>query len=232
MTLLLFLPCKDGIILISDRLETSDTFARHEKDKILVSKNSDFAIAGCDTDSTIEKIFASIERNSDVNGENIDQMFEEITREIFSDLKYASEKIDAAYFLIVAIKNGHILLYDAQVNGSGRPYIREKGIESPLWRGDGEDLLEYLLKDKLYRVMNVREVIQYALAVMNEISKWYGSVGGAKYGFSIVFFTRDFEVLKNMNYRGKIPNVDLNIQIDQDSFDLGCFEKKRIVRGD
>ena len=156
LTLLLFLPCRDGSVLISDRLETSDTFARHEKNKILVSKNSDFAIAGCDTDSTIEKIFASIERNSDINGDNVDRIFEEITKEIFVDLKYASEKIEKAYFLIMAFRDGHILLYDAQVNGSGRPYISEKGIESPLWRGDGEDLLEYLLKDKSYREMNVR----------------------------------------------------------------------------
>ena len=226
MTSLIYLPCKGGCILISDRLEIDLTGVAYEVDKIFVSKNCDFAIAGAFSSSIIERFFAKIKRDASINGNNIDQKFEDIMTEILSfEKKLTPEKTEEAQFIIIASKDGKITPFYGRVS-AGQPYISEKSKDIPFCVGYGESLLTYLVKDRNYQTLALYEAIPYSIALMKEVSDMFPFVGGLeKYGFGIVAYSNDSNVFIYRDYRKKAASINVSFQINK--FDLSEFEVKK-----
>jgi len=229
MTLLIYLPCKDGCILISDRLEVDLDGAKYEVDKIFVPQTCDFAIAGAGSSSIIETYFARMERSSEVDGNNVDQKFEEIMKEILpSEEKFTTERTKEVEFIIIASKGDTVEPFYAWVT-AGEPYIRKIGKEVPYYTEEGGILLKYLLsKNRIYQKLTLFEAIPYAVAIMKEVSDNFLFVGGLEeYGFGIIAFSNECNVFINRNFRQKAASIDLSFQIKKD-FDPTEFEVTKI----
>jgi len=73
MTLLIYVRCRDGCILISDRQASSETGGSREKQKVYLSQRADFALAGAGERLDVDFIFDNLSNDNSVNGGNVRQ---------------------------------------------------------------------------------------------------------------------------------------------------------------
>lgn len=71
MTLIIYLRCKDGCILISDREESSDFGQSSEVQKNYLAKKKDFALAGGGDGWHIDSLITKLNGDDGINGQNV-----------------------------------------------------------------------------------------------------------------------------------------------------------------
>jgi len=230
MTLVVYFPCKDGCVLISDRMETNDAGAGTATNKIFLSRNREFAIGGVGDSKLIERLFAEIYSDGAVNGANVVEKFEEKIQNLSADdLKYVSSPEDleyrnAQFITVVWQTEGARVTYVSVVKGK---YFSE-GMNKDYHqvKGEGDDWANYFLKNKAYQNYSLKEAIAYGIAIMQEVADNHRGVGRLEqFGFSIVAYSKD-HIYYYTDYRTPSPRITIGFQADE--FDMTGFKVEKL----
>ena len=230
MTLIFYFPCKDGCVLISDRMETNDTGAGTATNKIFLSRNREFAIGGVGDSKLIERLFAEIYSDNTVNGTNIVEKFEEKTQNLSADdLKYVSSTEDLEY------RNAKFIIVVWQAEGARVTFVsvvKGKHFSVGMNRdyhqveGEGDDWANYFLKNRAYQNFTLKEAIAYGIAIMQEVADNHRGVGRLEqFGFSIVAYSKD-HIFYYTDYRTASPRITMDFQADE--FDMTGFKVEEL----
>lgn len=234
MTLIIYLRCSDGCILICDRQETAFYGQSSEVQKYYLSKKRDFALAGSGDDGHFDSLITRLNSDDRINGQNVAEKINGLLSnysEKYSPNKY-SEK-DLVNGVLVAWENTIPKPYKFRINET-TPSIRSfteqhfcTGINA------AQTLANYLLKKRNYSQLSWEIAANYVIAIMEEIGKEIDGVGSlGDYGLDIVVFLDSGKVCECSNLRqdtasisvdfNPLEGVSLNFEIyDIESINIG-----------
>jgi hypothetical protein len=228
MTLLIYLPCKDGCVLISDRKESEDV-GGSPVDKIFLSRDSSAAIAGAGDSPILDNLHARFFADDSWNASNIEEKFsEKVQAELSNSSGYLPQN-QTARFIILARQTSSVKLLYARIT-SGHYFIDTPSTNMHFAVGEGQNIVNHFLRHKQYQNFTLKEAIAYGVALLQEVQPLIPSVGSLEdYGFSIVAYSSNQEVLLCMDFRLNAPRMTFSLQAEK--FDMGAFTVRTLASG-
>jgi hypothetical protein len=114
MTLIIYLRCKDGCVLISDRQASEASGHREEDKKTYLSKTKDFMIGGAGIGFNVVQVFSMLSQDNSVYGANIAGKLSELINTYSERFSDAHVMIDA---LLVARESSGLVPYEMKIRG-------------------------------------------------------------------------------------------------------------------
>lgn len=114
MTLVIYLRCIDGSILISDRQASAMSGYSREKQKCFLSRKRDLGLAGAGDGIKVDFIFGRLSNDESVNGGNVKQKLDEMLYEYFSPYSEARANV---FGILIAWENGRSVPYEIKIRG-------------------------------------------------------------------------------------------------------------------
>jgi hypothetical protein len=192
MTLILYVRCKDGCILISDRKASEASGHGQEDRKTFLSQAKDFVIGGAGTGFNIVQIFATLSRDNTLNGSNAADRIHQLLDSHADEFSGGNVVIDA---LLVARENGRLVPYDIKIRAD-KFYVNPASVRyRSLGMSAARILADYFLKRRKLDEVPWLEALHYAVAVMKEVAEEVDSVGRLEvFGFDVTVMLDDGSV--------------------------------------
>ena len=171
MTLIAYLRCRDGCILISDRPASEWSGHSQENKKTFVSERKEFAIAGAGYGFDLVSIFSVLTHDFTVKGSNVVERLRQAIQDYCERAGRYSNPDVRAIALLIARQSEGLVPYEVRIHGS-LFYINTI---STIHRCCGIDaariIADYFLKKKKLDELPWEEATQYAIATMKEVGK-------------------------------------------------------------
>lgn len=213
MTLIIYMRCLDGSILISDRKESLGTGYGNEVKKIHVSRR-DFVLTGAGEGVTIDFIFDRLNSDDSVTGEKVTGNLRALLSKYFEG--YSAVQGDAACILVTWQKE-RFVPYEVKITGGQPSVIHLAARHRCIGVSAAEVIANYLLRRISYINLPWKVAVPSVLAVMTEVAKEVDVVGRLEeYGFDIVVFTDKGELYVCENIRELSPSIGIRIEAIQD----------------
>lgn len=189
MTLVVFVRCNDGFVIISDRKETNTSNVGQITKKYYLSKNQEFILALAGDSPRIDIIFTSLIIDNSINSNSIISKLDKI---IEKAPIFGGGLIESSGLLITKEKKSFVF-HNVWFTNSQRSIVEE----NPKFKcyGDGAALADYLIRKFDLQNIPWNIACQYLIAVMQEVSTSIDSVGSLeKFGFDIIVLTDTGEI--------------------------------------
>lgn len=211
MTLITYLRCRDGCILISDRQASEWSGHSQEEKKTFVSEGKDFAIAGAGHGFDVVSILSVLTHDVTVVGSNVVERLREAIQDHCERSGTYSNPDVRVEALLIALQNEGLVPYEVRIRGS-RFYINPI---STIHRCCGIDaariIADYFLKKIKLDELPWEEATQYAIATMKEVGKEVDGVGRLEeFGFDITVMLDNGAVYESENYRQNSADLQHN----------------------
>jgi len=214
MTLVVYLRCKDGSILISDRQASEWSGESQEDTKTFISRTHDFVIGGAGTGFNVIQIFGRLTQDDSVDCSNIVSRLNELIesyRESFSNTK---ANISA---LLITREKTRFVPYEIVIHGD-QFYV------NPITVGyrccglkAARIIANFFLKRKKLDEFPWTKAVHYVVATMKEVGKEVDGVGRLEeFGFDIIVMLDDGSVRVLKNYKDDNSRFAFDLQILED----------------
>lgn len=217
MTLIAFLRCIDGCILISDRQASEWSGHSQEEKKTFVSEGKDFAIAGAGSGFDVVSIFSVLTHDATVVGSNIVERLRQAIQDYCERSGAYSNSDVRVKALLIARESEGLVPYEVGIFRS-QSYINQI---STIYRCCGIDaariIADYFFKKKKLDELQWVEATQYAIATMKEVGMEVDGVGRLEeFGFDITVMLENGVVYESENYRQDSADLQHNFRILRD----------------
>lgn len=214
MTLIIYLRCKDGSIISSDRQASERSGHSQEERKTFLSKTRDFIIGGSGTGFDVLRIFWRLSQDDSVNGNNIVEKLDELLKTYYEPFSTAEAKVHA---LLVTHETEKIAPYEIKIRGN-QFYINPLNVR---YRCCGilaaRIIADYLLSKKKLDELHWAEAAQYVIATMKEVGKEVDSVGRLEeFGFDITVMLDNGSAYQSENYTENSADLVSELKILKD----------------
>jgi hypothetical protein len=211
MTLVIYLRCRGGCILISDRQVSEASGHREEDKKTYLSKAKDFMLGGAGTGFSVVELFWELNQDNGVNSNNIVEKLSQLINTYADRFSDAHVMIDA---LLVARESSGLVPYEIRMRGE-QFYINPISVGYRC-RGTlaARILADYFLKKRKLDEVPWLEAVQYAIATMTEVGKEVEGVGNLEdFGFDITVMLDDGSVREWTNCRENSASFAIDLKI-------------------
>jgi hypothetical protein len=214
MTLIIYLRCKDGCILISDRQASESTGHCEEDKKTYLSKARDFMLGGAGTGFNVAQIFWMLSQDNSVNGTSIATKMSKLINDHSDRFSDANVMIHA---LLIARESGGLVPYEIEIH-KDQFYINPIDVGYRCCGISGARILaSYFLNRRKLDEIPWLEAVQYAIATMTEVGEEIEGVGNLEdFGFDITVMLDDGSVKEWPNCRENSAAFAIDLKILRD----------------
>lgn len=214
MTLIIYVRCKDGCILISDRQASEWSGESQEDTKTFISRAHDFAIGGTGIGFDVIHIFGRLTQDDNINGSNIVKKLYELLETYSESFSNTNVSIRA---LLVTREKTRFVPYEIVIHGD-QFYVNPITVR---YRCCGlkaaKIIANYFLKRKKLDEVPWNEAVLYVIATMKEVGKEVDGVGRLEeFGFDVTVMLDDGYVYVLKNYRDDNSRFAFDLQIRED----------------
>jgi|GEM_PF-6819856 len=213
MTLVIYFPCKDGCILVSDKQESYvlQPGLNYPVSKYFLSPSQDYAISGSGDPVLLERFFYCLNPryNDEITGDNVDEKVDNFLKSSTNKLSSSTEDISEC--ILITRQSGKVMPYFIILSSLGS--IRE--LEEKWYKSIGDKeairLANYLLKKSRYVSESLcKDAILNIAGIMGEVAYECRTVGRLEdYGCDIVVFYKDSGKVEEFPIRGSPPKLKI-----------------------
>ena len=224
MTLIIYLRCQNGTIIIADRKQSNVSEASEITKKYYIPDNEEFLFSMSGDADRIDIIVNELKKDQTINSESIRPQLDKIMRES-PDFR-GDVKISTGLLLIK--NNFDFRFHNVRLSNSLSTIIDE----NPRFRcyGEGSILADYLIRNFKPYNFDCKKALQYLIAIMNDVAERVDSVGSIDgFGFDILYISDSNEIKKETIYeKDNVGKIEHNFE-PKDDFELNLFPKENPI---
>ena len=126
MTLIAYIRCRDGCILISDRQASEVSGHSQENKKTFVSETKEFAIAGAGYGFDVLSIFSVLTHDVTVVGSNVVERLRQAIQDYCERSGPYSNPDVRVKALLIARQDEGLVPYEVRIQGSAREKLKDR----------------------------------------------------------------------------------------------------------
>ena len=224
MTLIIYLRCQNGTIIIADRKQSNVSEASEITKKYYMPDNEEFIFSMSGDADRIDTIVNELKKDQTINFESIRPQLHKIMREspdFGGDIKISTG-------LLLVKDDSNFQFHNVRLSNSFSTIIDE----NPRFRcyGVGSILADYLIRNFKPFNFDCKKALQYLIAIMNDVAERVDSVGGIdEFGFDILYISDSNEIKKETIYEDdNVEKIEHNFEPKED-FELNLFPEQKPI---
>lgn len=225
MTLIIYVKCVDGIIVILDRKESDFSSFGQITKKYHLPANQEFLLALAGDSDRIETIVSALISDSIIDGENIRQKLSEI---IHASPNFGGEVKSSEGLLLIKNQNS-FQFHNVRFTNTLQVIIDQ----NPEFRcyGDGAQIADYLIRKFNPQNFTWKKAIHYLISLMQEVAERIPSVGKIdEFGFDVIVIRDDGKLQScTISDDYNINEIDFNFPSDE-STEIECLSDEQFTK--
>ncbi|MFC1486385.1 hypothetical protein ACFLRN_01680 [Thermoproteota archaeon] len=214
MTLIIYLRCNDGCILVSDRQASSPGGYNRQEKKLFLSENKNLVIAGAGDGFEVSRI-CSLICDTENNDTNVRAKFNEAVDEFRTRYAPAVSDVDT---IVVVREEDRIVAYNINIIGTQIIDSRITAEFRTCGRPAAKIIADYFLMKKKIDELDWITATHYAIAVMQEVANNVDGVGKIEnFGFDISVILNNGEIYEKENFREISAWIHTDFKIPEDA---------------
>lgn len=214
MTLIIYVRCRDGCILISDRQASEPGGHSREDKKAFVSEDKNFIIAGAGNGSDASIICSSMSQEDNNNESSIRQNLNGVVDNYRS--QYSRSNLNFEAIAILREWTG-ITAYEIFTLGRGVRCERISPDFRPIGLSAAKIIADYFLKKLKLGELDWKKATQYGIAIMKAVGDVVDGVGRLEdFGFDVNIVLNTGQTYVKENWRENTADLTSKVEISKD----------------
>ena len=214
MTLIIYVRCRDGCILVSDRQASEPGGYNREDKKAFVSEDRNFIIAGAGKGSDASIICSSMSQEDNNDESSIRQNLRNVVDNYRS--QYSPSNLDFEAIAILREGTG-ITAYEIFALGGSARCQRMSPDYRPIGVRAAKIIADYFLKKLKLSELDWKNATQYGIAVIKEVGEVVDRVGRLEdFGFDINVVLNNGQTHVKENWRENTADLTSKVEISKD----------------
>jgi len=214
MTLIIYVRCRDGCVLISDRQASEPGGHSREDKKAFVSEDRSFIIAGAGKGSDASIVCSSMSQEENNDESSIRQNLNDVVDNYRS--RYSQSNLDFEAIAILREETG-ITAYEIFALGGGARRQRMNPDFRPIGLSAAIIIADYFLKKLKLSELDWKKATQYGIAIMKAVADVVNGVGRLEdFGFDVNIALDNGQTYVREKWREDTADLTSKVEISRD----------------